>query len=85
MLSLSMLVVIFLMMGSFAANIGLGTRILRSHIHTLGAYYDYRQTKNYHYNQISLNYENLGKRFDWRANGYLPVGAFMLQIWSCQI
>ena len=61
--------------GKLAANIGLGTRILRSHIHTIGAYYDYRQTKHYHYNQISFNYENLGPQFDWRANGYFPIGA----------
>lgn len=60
--------------GKFAANAGLGVRLIRSHIHTIGAYYDYRSTKHYHYNQVSLNYENLGKKFDWRVNGYLPVG-----------
>ena len=60
--------------GKFASNVGVGARILRSHIHTIGAYYDYRETRHYHFNQLTLNYENLGKQFDWRANGYFPVG-----------
>jgi len=27
-----------------------------------------------HYNQVSLGLESLGERWDFRANGYLPVG-----------
>ena len=37
-------------------------------------YYDYRNTNRNNYNQVSLGFESLGKVWDFRLNGYLPVG-----------
>jgi hypothetical protein len=37
-------------------------------------FYDYRHTHRGHYNQIGLGLEVLGKRWDLRANGYIPFG-----------
>ena len=57
--------------GKFAANAGLGFRYLTSRIWGINAYYDYRNTRRMHYNQVSLGLESLGERWDFRANGYL--------------
>ena len=62
--------------GKFAANAGLGIRALADcRVYGANIYYDYRNTKRQHYNQIGLGIETLGVRWDFRANGYLPVGA----------
>lgn len=63
--------------GRFAANAGLGLRGLASSIETvfgLNAFYDYRQTKRRPYNQVSGGFEVLREGWDFRANGYFPVG-----------
>jgi hypothetical protein len=61
--------------GKPAANAGLGLRYLtRSRIWGMNAYYDYRKTNHQQYNQISAGLESLGKYWDFRINGYLPVG-----------
>lgn len=60
--------------GKFAANAGVGLRLLHSYVLGINAYYDYRQTHHFHYNQAALGLEALGKRIDFRINGYLPIG-----------
>ncbi len=61
--------------GKMAANAGVGIRKLTNcRAFGLNAYYDYRQTKKMHYNQVSLGLEMLGQNLDCRVNGYIPVG-----------
>ncbi len=61
--------------GKFAANAGMGLRYLsKSRIWGINSYYDYRNTSRQHYNQVSAGLETLGKIWDFRINGYLPVG-----------
>lgn len=61
--------------GNLAANAGLGIRTkLGGRIYGINTYYDYRNTDRCHYNQIALGLETLGKWWDIRLNGYLPVG-----------
>ena len=60
----------------FAANAGVGYRHLHGdYIFGGSLSYDYRNTNVFHYNQISAGFEVLGARWDFRINGYLPVGA----------
>lgn len=60
--------------GKLAANAGLGLRLVNSRVWGINSYYDYRKTERYHYNQVSVGLESLGKLWDFRINGYLPVG-----------
>ncbi len=61
--------------GKLAANAGTGVRYLtHSRIWGVNAWYDYRRTSAQHYNQVSLGLESLGHIWDFRLNGYLPVG-----------
>jgi trimeric autotransporter adhesin len=61
--------------GKPALNTGLGLRYLTtSRVWGINGYYDYRKTNHQHYNQISMGLESLGKIWDFRINGYLPVG-----------
>jgi hypothetical protein len=61
--------------GKPAMNAGLGARYLTSQrIWGINSYYDYRNTKHQHYNQVALGFESLGHIWDFRLNGYLPVG-----------
>lgn len=61
--------------GKPAANAGFGVRYLgSSRIWGINSYYDYRKTNHLHYNQVSVGLESLGKVWDVRLNGYLPVG-----------
>lgn len=60
--------------GKFAVNGGLGARYQgTSRLYGVSSYYDFRQN-HANYNQVSLGLESLGKRWDFRINGYLPVG-----------
>ena len=62
--------------GRLASNVGIGYRQLwRDYVFGGNIYYDYRNTHRLNYNQISAGFEVLGKRWDFRINGYLPVGA----------
>jgi hypothetical protein len=61
--------------GKPALNAGFGVRYLGSRVWGINAYYDYRNTVHQHYNQVSLGLESLGIIWDFRINGYLPVGA----------
>lgn len=61
--------------GKWAANAGIGLRRLwGNRAYGLNAYYDYRNPGRFNSNQIGLGVETLGKLFDFRLNGYLPVG-----------
>lgn len=61
--------------GRWAANAGTGIRgIWGCRTYGLNAFYDYRNTKKLNYNQIGLGLETLGTLWDFRMNGYLPVG-----------
>ena len=61
--------------GRWAANGGLGMRyIATSRVWGANVYYDYRKTNRQHYNQVSFGLESLGKIWDFRVNGYIPVG-----------
>jgi hypothetical protein len=61
--------------GKLASNAGLGCRYIGvSSVFGINAYYDYRNTKRQHYNQVSAGLEALGRVWDFRINGYLPVG-----------
>jgi|JI9StandDraft_1071089.scaffolds.fasta_scaffold10828_5 hypothetical protein len=61
--------------GRFALNAGIGARYLGdTRILGLNGYYDYRSTKRQDYNQVALGLESLGELWDFRINGYLPLG-----------
>ena len=61
--------------GKLAANTGLGVRYLtKSRVWGINGYYDYRNTSHQHYNQVAAGLESLGRIWDFRINGYLPVG-----------
>lgn len=61
--------------GKWAANAGLGLRWLaQSRFWGVNAYYDYRNSSHAHYNQVAAGFETLGTIWDFRINGYLPVG-----------
>jgi len=70
--------------GKFAVNAGLGIRYLNSRVWGINAYYDYRNTVHQHYNQVSLGLESLGITWDFRINGYLPVGTKRSPIYDVQ-
>ncbi len=60
--------------GKFAANAGVGVRYLSSMVWGVNAYYDFRETHRKNYNQVAVGFEALGKVWDFRWNGYFPVG-----------
>lgn len=57
-----------------AANAGLGVRYVSEVSWGANAYYDYRRTSRYHYNQIGAGFEAIGSFWSVAVNGYLPVG-----------
>lgn len=61
--------------GKWAANVGAGVRTLwENRAYGINTYYDYRNTGHLHSNQIGIGLETLGELWDFRINGYLPVG-----------
>jgi hypothetical protein len=64
--------------GKWAGNVGLGERTVIpsiNHVFGLYCYYDIRQEDHgLTVNQISPGVELLGKRMEYRINGYFPVG-----------
>ncbi len=61
--------------GKLAANAGIGLRRLgSSRVWGVNGYYDYRNTSHQHYNQVSAGLESLGRVWDFRINGYFPIG-----------
>jgi hypothetical protein len=60
----------------FATNVGIGFRTLANcRVYGMNAYWDYRNTSRFHYNQVAIGFETLGVFWDFRLNGYLPVAA----------
>lgn len=61
--------------GKLAANAGIGVRTLwANRVYGINTYYDYRNVGHLNSNQIGLGLETLGTLFDFRINGYLPLG-----------
>ena len=65
---------------TYGCNIGVGGRYIPSSdsfcaLIGFNAYYDFRGGFKGPYNQLGLGMEILGKRWDFRANGYIPLGA----------
>src|SRR5580658_7202074 len=61
--------------GTYAANGGIGARgMWGCRAYGINGYYDFRNTNRRNYNQVGAGLETLGKLWDLRVNGYLPVG-----------
>jgi len=61
--------------GKWAANAGLGIReIYGKRVWGLNGYYDYRNTRKKNYTQAGVGLETLGDFWDFRINGYIPLG-----------
>jgi hypothetical protein len=61
--------------GKWAANVGVGLRTpWKNRAYGINTYYDYRNTGRLRSNQIGVGLETLGELFDFRINGYFPVG-----------
>jgi hypothetical protein len=65
---------------TYAADFGVGGRYVPApntfcEILGFNVFYDWRQGFLNQYNQLGVGLEILGKRWDFRANGYFPVGA----------
>ncbi len=61
--------------GKLAANVGMGIRkLMNERVYGFNGYYDYRNTKIMHYNQLGIGAESLGRCWDFRVNGYFPLG-----------
>lgn len=63
--------------GKGGANVGVGLRHYEEGLdRVFGAsvWYDYDNGHVESYNQIGLSLESLGRFWDWRVNGYIPVG-----------
>ena len=65
---------------TYATSVGLIARYIpesKTFCHILGAniYYDWRQGNVGYFNQIGAGIEILGRRWDFRANAYVPLGA----------
>lgn len=56
-----------------AANAGIGLRYLSKRTWGVNAFYDFRETDRKNYSQIGVGLESLGKVWDFRINGYLPI------------
>lgn len=60
--------------GRMAANAGIGARRIGTVSLGANAYYDYRRTSRYHYNQVGVGLEAIGPFWSVSVNGYYPVG-----------
>ena len=62
---------------NWAANVGIIARYIPKStclLFGLNVYYDFRTGRKTNFNEIGVGMEILGKRWDFRANGYFPVG-----------
>jgi len=60
---------------TLGANLGIGHRVFDEELgRTLGlfAWYDYRDTGNHEFQQLTLGFETLGEYLDFRSNVYIP-------------
>lgn len=61
--------------GKWAANAGVGLRTeCHNLVYGINTYYDYRNVGRFNSNQIGVGIESLGELFEFRINGYLPIG-----------
>lgn len=63
--------------GRWATNLGIGLRYMAECtdlVTGFNAYWDWRQAKYRHFNQIGLGFELLWPCWDFVLNGYIPVG-----------
>lgn len=63
--------------GQNAMNLGGGFRYLSpslGHVFGINAYYDSREKYHRYFHQAGVGFEMLGPCFDFRMNGYIPVG-----------
>ncbi len=63
---------------TLGASFGIGGRALSNVIPALlgmNVFYDYREGTQSSFHQVSLGFEVIGKRFEFYANGYAPVGS----------
>lgn len=61
--------------GNWAANTGIGLRALNENgVYGINLFYDYRNVGRFNVNQVGIGLEKLGEQFDFRINGYLPIG-----------
>lgn len=61
--------------GKMAANAGFGIRYLSSsYVYGFNNSYDYRAARQKNYQQYSFGFEALGPLWDFRCNGYIPLG-----------
>lgn len=63
----------------YAFDVGIGGRYILQRncfceMMGINLFYDWRQGYLHEYNQLGVGFEILGRRWDFRANGYLPVG-----------
>ena len=71
--------------GKFARNTGIGLRWLNPsfrQVWGVNFFYDFYRTSRLHYHQLGIGLEMLGKAWDFRLNGYLPVGRKKTQIYA---
>ncbi|QDU97157.1 hypothetical protein Pla8534_50020 [Lignipirellula cremea] len=62
---------------AFGYNAALGHRwfnVARQRVYGVYASYDYQNTGDFDFNQVSFGFESLGQLWDVRANGYLVLG-----------
>ena len=60
---------------TMGANLGIGHRVFDDDLgRTLGlfAWYDFRDTGNHQFHQLTLGFETLGEYLDFRSNVYIP-------------
>ncbi len=60
---------------TMGANLGIGHRVFDDDLgRTLGlfAWYDFRNTGNHQFHQLTLGFETLGEHLDFRSNVYIP-------------
>jgi len=60
--------------GKYASNTAFGVRYVDSVVWGANLVWDYRRSDRHDYNQVGLGLESLGCTWDFRINGYLPVG-----------
>lgn len=60
--------------GRWAANAGLGVRYIDCVTYGANLYYDFRDSHLHSYHQVGFGVEVLSNQWDFRANGYFPVG-----------
>lgn len=64
--------------GRYAANVGMGFRyphLASGFAYGANFFYDYRRNNEHNFNQLGVGLEALGRLWNFRVNGYLPIGS----------